>query len=86
MTNHPNRSRRTPRLNPTPADIVREREKHSLTQTEAAALIHCTLWAWQKWEGGTRQMRPALWELFLLKSREAKRVGNVDDQAPTPAE
>ena len=69
MTNHPNRSRRkdAPGRNPTPTEIRAAREKASLTQTQAAELIHCTLRGWQEWEAGNRRMHPAIWELFQLK-------------------
>ena len=38
-----------------------------LTQTQAAALIYCTLRGWQDWEAGKRAMHQAFFELFLLK-------------------
>jgi len=55
--------------NPTPAEIRQARESAGLTQTQAAAMIHCGLRAWQKWEGGERKMHPAMWELFQIKTR-----------------
>lgn len=67
---HPNRSRRTPSAarNPTPEEIRAARQRAGLTQTQAAALIHCTLRGWQDWEGGQRRMHPAFWELFRLRA------------------
>jgi hypothetical protein len=53
------------RKHPTPKQIVAARG--ALTQTQAAALIYCTLRAWQDWEGGQRRMHPAFFELFELK-------------------
>lgn len=54
--------------NPSPGDIRVAREAAGLTQGQAAALIYRTVRNWQQWEGGERQMDPALWELFCLKS------------------
>lgn len=69
MTNHPNRSKRKAAAgaNPTPEQIVEARLAANLTQTEAAALIYCTLRGWQDWEGGQRRMHPAFWELWRMK-------------------
>lgn len=71
MSNHPNRSTRTPSpaRNPTPAEIRAARDRAGLTQTEAAAVIYCTLRGWQDWEGGQRRMHPAMWELWRIKAR-----------------
>lgn len=68
--NHPNRSRRkdAPARNPTPDEIRAARHDAGLTQTEAAALIYCTLRGWQDWEGGQRRMHAAFWELFQIKA------------------
>jgi DNA (cytosine-5)-methyltransferase 1 len=71
MTNHPNRNKKVPHpsRNPTPAEIIAGRKARGLTQTEAAAVIHCGLRAWQEWEAGGRRIHPAFWELFLRKTR-----------------
>lgn len=71
MVNHPNRSKQSPHAsrNPTPHEIKTAREALGLTQTAAAELVHTKLRAWQQWEAGDRQMHPAFWELFLLKSK-----------------
>lgn len=53
--------------NPVPAEIRRIRELSSLTQTQAASLVHTTCRVWQQWEAGDRKMHPAFWELFRLK-------------------
>ncbi len=53
---------------PTPALIRATRTGFGLTQTEAAALVHCKLRAWQQWEAGDRAMHPAMWELFQIKA------------------
>ena len=67
--NHPNRSRRSdaPARNPSPEEIRAAREAAGLTQTDAAALIYCSLRGWQDWEAGERKMHPAFWELFRSK-------------------
>lgn len=53
---------------PTPDAIRAARAAAGLTQTQAAALIYCTLRGWQDWEAGKRAMHPAFFELFLLKA------------------
>ena len=50
-----------------PVAISAARAAAGLTQTQAAALIYCTLRGWQDWEAGKRAMHPAFFELFLLK-------------------
>ena len=65
MVNHPNRGARTSASTPTPAQILAARQAAGLTQTEAARLIHCSLRAWQQWEGDERRMHPAFFDLFL---------------------
>lgn len=68
MPKHPNRSRAgSPARNPTPEEVRAAREEAGLSQTAAAAIIHCTLRGWQEWEAGNRRMHPAFWELFRLK-------------------
>ena len=52
---------------PLPAQIRRAREAAGLTQTQAAALIYCTLRGWQDWEAGARRMHPAFFELWRIK-------------------
>ena len=52
---------------PTPDAIRAARAAAGLTQTQAAALIYCTLRGWQDWEAGKRAIHPAFFELFLLK-------------------
>jgi putative transcriptional regulator len=79
MSNHPNRSSRTPSAarNPRPAEIRAAREAAGLTQTEAAELIYSHLHSWQQWEselpGQTRKMHPAFWELFQTKLKQKPR-------------
>ena len=72
MGNHPNRGHPGPGSNPTPALIIQGRTDAGLTQTEAAAVVHSSLRAWQQWESGDRRMHPAFWNLFLLRTTEEK--------------
>ena len=68
MSNHPNRSRAPARgLSPSPAAIKAARAAFGLTQTQAGAVVHTTLRAWQRWESGDAPMHPGLWELFRHK-------------------
>ena len=53
---------------PTPADVKSARIAAGLTQTRAAAVIHKTLLAWQRYESGNRAMDAAYYELFLIKT------------------
>lgn len=53
---------------PTPARIREARETAQLTQEEAAALIYSARRSWENWEGGVREMHPAMLELFLIKT------------------
>lgn len=53
---------------PNPQKIKQARKTAGLTQTQAAALIYKQLRTWQQWEAGDRQMDPALFELFQIKS------------------
>ncbi len=54
----------------TPTEIKQARTNAGLTQTQAAALIHKSLRAWQQWEGNQRKMDRAFWELFKIKVEE----------------
>jgi DNA-binding transcriptional regulator YiaG len=60
-------------LSPTPEKIKRARKAVGHTQTQAAAVIHSDLRAWQGWETSEefkshRSMHPALLELYLIKT------------------
>lgn len=57
---------------PTPQEIKEARADAGLTQQQAANLVHVSLNAWQKWEGGQVKINQAAWELFLLKTRKEK--------------
>lgn len=56
---------------PTPAEVLAARKAAGLTQAQAAALIYRTGRNWRQWEGGERDMDPALWELFQIKTKTA---------------
>ena len=60
---------------PTPAQIREARESAGLSQTAAAALIHCSRSSWAEWEGGVSRMHPAFWELFSTKTRRTTKPG-----------
>ena len=59
---------------PAPEAIKAARAAAGLTQTQAAALVYCTLRGWQDWEGGKRAMHPAFFELFLHKTKQLRRL------------
>lgn len=64
MTNKTNRE------SPTPREIMIARNVVGLTQTQAGKVVYSGLRSWQNWEGGRREMNPAVFELFLLKTRQ----------------
>lgn len=69
MTEENKRPRAAGEAKPPDSEEIRARRQAAgLTQSEAAGLVHAGLRAWQKWEGGERQMHPAFWELFQLKT------------------
>lgn len=51
-------------------DIKAARAKANITQKQAAETVYATSRAWQRWESGEREMSPADWELFLLKTNQ----------------
>lgn len=53
---------------PAPETIRDARHRAGLTQAQAAQLISSRPRTWQDWERGVAKMRPALWELFKIKS------------------
>lgn len=50
--------------------IAEMRLKHNLTQKACAKMVRVSLRTWQDWEADHVNMRPGLWELFLLKIGE----------------
>lgn len=77
MTSHPNRTKRPDAAgrNPEPAEIQEARLAFGYTQTEAGALVYCTLRAWQDWESGERRMHPATWDLFRMRAGAPDETG-----------
>ena len=78
MVSHPNRGTKGAFSTPNPSEIRAAREAAGLTQTQAAAVIHATLRAWQGWEAAqgeasSRRMHPGLFELFKLKTHPEKK-------------
>ena len=68
-SNHRNRSTIARRVElPTQEAIRVLRETAQMSPAAAAQLIHCSIGAWRKWESGERQMHPATWELFRIKT------------------
>jgi len=53
-----------------PEDIEKAREVAGHTQTAAAEAVGATLRAWQYWEKGERNMSPALFEYYLLRTNQ----------------
>ena len=72
--------RRSAGVSPPADDIRAARAAAGLTQTAAAQSVHCTLRAWQSWEGAERRMHPAVWALFLQVHR-LRSVPDVDAAA-----
>lgn len=75
-TEAPGKSRAVPQnslAKPTAQALRDARQAAGLSQTQAAALLYRSLRNWQQWELGERRIDPALWELFLLKTGQAKR-------------
>ena len=56
---------------PAPEAIRDWRRDRGLSASEAAALVHSTGRAWQRWEAGERRMHPAMWELARIKAHPA---------------
>ena len=55
---------------PSPEEIRAARQSAHLTQTQAAELIYKQRLAWARYESGDREMDPALWELFQIKTKQ----------------
>ena len=54
--------------NPTPEEIRTARLSAGLTQRQAGEVIGAAERTWQDWERGARNMPPAKWELFRLRT------------------
>jgi len=58
--------------NPTQQQIKQARKESGLTQQEASKILGVSVKSWQSWEQGLRNMRPQMFELFLIKTGERK--------------
>lgn len=83
MTNHHNRSGRSPYRNPTPDEIRAAREAAGLTQEAAAGVVRSSRMAWQKWELAERKMHPGLWRLFKLEVAQGCAASDQAALAPS---
>ncbi|KVA69025.1 hypothetical protein WI61_14920 [Burkholderia cepacia] len=68
---------------PTPEQIRQIIQKHGVTRSEAAEMVHVSVNAWHKWSasegsGDHRAMPLAAWELLLLKLGEHPSKQLVD--------
>ena len=59
-------------MTPTPDQIRAARKATGDTQAAAAAVIYKQPLAWARYELGTREMDPALLELYRLKTGQAR--------------
>jgi hypothetical protein len=64
----------------TPADIRAARLAAGLTQSAAAALCYRSRRGWQDCERGLRQLDPAAWALFLIRSRKLAKKRRLSPQ------
>jgi len=55
---------------PTPQIIKQARTESGLTQQEASKILGVSVKSWQSWEQGLRNMRPQMFELFLIKTKQ----------------
>lgn len=67
----------TQRTYPSPEEIERARLKCGFTQEQAAYVVYKPAGpvgrqAWWNWESGKYKMDPAIWELFLLRTGQAR--------------
>ena len=58
-------------MNYSPEKLLEIRKTLGLRQSQAADIVSCTTRSWQGWEYGERPMHQGMWELFLLKTRQA---------------
>lgn len=57
---------------PTPDELRAFRERHGLTQNQAAKLVYRVSTAWYAWEAGTYKMDPALWQFVQIRKGDLK--------------
>ncbi len=61
------------RTNPTTEEIKEARSHAGLSQQKAADMVHSPQRSWQSWEYGISPMHPAIFELFVMKSKALVR-------------
>lgn len=61
-------------VSPEKEEIQEARACAGISQTVASELIYSKLRTWQDWEAGKAKMHAGLWELFLLKIEDRKRL------------
>lgn len=61
---------------PTKEEIRAAREAAGMTQFQAASIVSRERLAWHRWEAGD-PIDMACWELFLLKTKAARRRSGV---------
>lgn len=58
---------------PTSEEVKKARHEAGLTQEEAGKVLHVGWKYWQQWEYGKRTMPEVKWELFLIKTKAARK-------------
>ena len=72
-------------VSPSPGDVRRARKKVKLTMAAAAKLVYLSGHArWAEYESGKRNMDPARWELFLIKTGQFPREFRVGNNLVIP--
>lgn len=56
--------------NPNTEQVKAARTAAGHTQDQAADVIYKGLRTWQQWESGDRKMDPALYELYMIKTKQ----------------
>jgi DNA-binding XRE family transcriptional regulator len=59
---------------PKPPDLLQFRERHGLTQKQAAEMAFSSLRSWVNWEHGCRRMHPAIWRHVRVAARTRERL------------
>lgn len=54
--------------------LKKARQAAGLTQQQAGELLSVGVRTWQRWEYGERRMSPAMWELFLIKTKNERGI------------
>lgn len=62
---------------PTKEEVKAARELAQLTQDEAGKVLSTDWKGWQQWEYGKRNMPRSKWELFLIKTRAARKKNSI---------